>query len=460
LLKKPWTGRFSNKTHELAESFSASIDIDKRLYREDIEGSIAHAKMLGKTGIITKKESERIINGLREIQKEIEAGKFPFREEYEDIHLNIEKRLIELIGDAGGKLHTGRSRNDQIVLDIRLFLRHEIDEIINLIKTLSQVLIEIAEKSKDVMLPLYTHLQRAQPVLLSHHILAYFEMLKRERERYLDCRKRVDVMPLGTGAGAGTSFPVDRQYVADLLGFSEITKNSIDSVSDRDFLIEFISTSSSLMMHLSRLSEELVLWSSKEFNFVDLGDEFTTGSSIMPQKRNPDIAELIRGKTGRVFGNLISILTIMKGLPLSYNRDMQEDKKPMFDTVDTVKSCLEVLTEMLRNIRFKSENMKKALLEGHITATDLADYLTRKGIPFRQAHELTGKIVKYAEENDKDLLALEISELKRFSKQFEEDVFEHITLEGSINSRKSLHGTSKENVLKMIKENKRDIAKW
>lgn len=460
MLKKPWTGRFTKKTHELAESFSASIDIDKRLYREDIEGSIAHAKMLGKTGIIAKKEAERIINGLREIQKEIEAGKFPFREEYEDIHLNIEKRLIEMIGDTGGKLHTGRSRNDQIVLDIRLFLRHEIDEIINLIKTLSQVLIEIAEKSKDVMLPLYTHLQRAQPVLLSHHILAYFEMLKRDREQYLDCRKRVNVMPLGTGAGAGTSFPVDRQYIADLLGFSEITKNSIDSVSDRDFLIEFISTSSSLMMHLSRLSEELVLWSSKEFDFVDLGDEFTTGSSIMPQKRNPDIAELIRGKTGRVFGNLISILTIMKGLPLSYNRDMQEDKKPMFDTVDTVKSCLEVLTEMLRKIRFKSENMKKALLEGHITATDLADYLTRKGIPFRQAHELTGKIVKYAEENDKDLLALEISELKRFSKQFEEDVFKHITLEGSINSKKSLHGTSKENVLKMIKENKRDIAKW
>jgi len=460
LLKKPWTGRFTKKTHELAESFSASIDIDKRLYREDIEGSIAHAKMLGKTGLITKKETERIINGLKKIQKEIEAGKFPFREEYEDIHLNIEERLIEMIGDTGGKLHTGRSRNDQIVLDIRLYLRHEIDEIINFIKTLSQVLIEIADKSKDVILPLYTHLQRAQPVLLSHHLLAYFEMLKRERERYLDCRKRVNVMPLGTGAGAGTSFPVDRQYIADLLGFPEITKNSIDTVSDRDFLIEFISTSSSLMVHLSRLSEELVLWSSKEFDFVDLGDKFTTGSSIMPQKRNPDIAELIRGKTGRVFGNLISILTIMKGLPLSYNRDMQEDKKPMLDTVDTVKSCLEVLTEMLRNIRFKSENMKKALLEGHITATDLADYLTRKGIPFRQAHELTGKIVKYAEENDKDLLALEISELKRFSKHFEEDVFEHITLEGSINSRKSLHGTSKESVLKMIKENKRDIAKW
>jgi len=460
LLKKPWGGRFKKKTHKVAERFSASIETDKRLYREDIEGSIAHAKMLGQVGIISQKEAKSIIKGLKEIQKEIENGKFPFREEFEDIHLNIEKRLIEKIGETGGKLHTARSRNDQIVLDERLYLRRETTEILELIKRVAEEFIRLAEENIDVIIPLYTHLQVAQPVLLSHHMLAYFEMLKRDRERFIDCLKRINIMPLGVGAGAGTSFPIDRRYVAELLGFPEVTRNSIDTVSDRDFIVEFISNSSILMMHLSRLSEELVIWSSKEFDFVDLGDEFTTGSSIMPQKRNPDIAELVRGKTGKVYGNLISILTVMKGLPLSYNRDMQEDKEPMFGTVDTLKSCLYVLKEMLKNIKFKPENMKRSLLNSFITATDLADYLSRKGIPFRQAHEIVGRIVRYAEEKKRDLLQLSISELKMFSNLFEEDVYEFITLEGSISSRKSYGGTAKENVVKMIEEAREEIKTW
>lgn len=460
MFNKPWGGRFKKKTHKAAERFSASINLDKRLYLEDLEGSIAHAKMLGKTGIITEKESEKIVKSLKSIQKEIEAGSFPFKEEFEDIHLNIEKRLIEKIGDVGGKLHTARSRNDQIALDERLYLRRGLGEIVYLIKGLAEEFINFAEKNIDAVMPLYTHIQRAQPVLLSHYLLAYFEMLKRDRDRYLDSLKRVNVMPLGAGAGAGTPFPIDRSYVAELLNFPQITKNSIDTVSDRDFIAEFISTSAILAMHLSRLSEELVLWSSKEFDFVDLGDEFNTGSSIMPQKRNPDIAELIRGKTGRVYGNLVSILTLMKGLPLSYNRDMQEDKEPLFNTLDTVKSSLEVLTEMIRNMKFKFENMKKALTDGFITATDLADYLARKGMPFRQAHEVTGKIVAYAERKGKELLKLSMSELQMFSDLLEEDVFEFITIEGSISSRKSYGGTARENVLKMVEEAKKEVAKW
>lgn len=460
MFKKPWGGRFKKKTHKAAERFSASIDLDKRLYIEDIEGSIAHARMLGQTGIITEKESEKIIKGLKSIQKEIEAGHFAFKEEFEDIHLNIEKRLIERIGDVGGKLHTARSRNDQIVLDERLYLRRGIGEIINLIKGLAEEFISLAEKNIGTVMPLYTHLQRAQPVLISHYLLAYYEMFKRDRDRYLDCLERVNVMPLGAGAGAGTSFPIDRRYVAELLNFPQITRNSIDTASDRDFVVEFISTSAILAMHMSRLAEDLVLWSGKEFEFVDLGDEFTTGSSIMPQKRNPDIAELLRGKTGRVYGNLVSMLTIMKGLPLSYNRDMQEDKEPLFSTLDTVTSSLGVLTQMIKNMKFKPENMKRALTDGFITATDLADYLARKGMPFRQAHEVAGKIVAYAERKKKELVKLSISELQMFSHLFEEDVFEFITIEGSVSSKRSYGGTARENVLKMIEEAKQEVAKW
>ncbi|MCZ6554874.1 MAG: argininosuccinate lyase [Candidatus Dadabacteria bacterium] len=390
----------------------------------------------------------------------MESGKFPFREEFEDIHLNIEKRLIEKIGDVGGKIHTARSRNDQIALDMRLYLRGEINEIITLIKAISERLVELSDENIDAAIPLYTHIQRGQPVLLSHQLMALYEMLKRDRARYIDCLQRVNVMPLGAGAGAGTTFPIDRKLVAKLLGFPEVTKNSIDTVSDRDFIIEFISASSTLMMHLSRISEEFVLWSTKEFDFVDMGDEFTTGSSIMPQKRNPDMAELIRGKTGRVYGNLVAILTIMKGLPFSYNRDMQEDKEPMFDTVDTVKSCLEVLSEMLQVIVFKHENMKRALDEGFITATDVADYLSRKGMPFRQSHEVTGKIVGYAEEKGRELMNLHISEYQMFSNLFDEDLYDFIALDGSIGSRKSYGGTAKKNVVKMIKLAKKEITDW
>ena len=458
MIKKPWAGRFKKGTHKVAEKFSASIDFDQRLYKEDIQGSIAHVTMLAEKGIILKKESDKIIKGLKQIKKEIESGKFPFREEFEDIHLNIEKRLIEKIGDVGGKIHTARSRNDQVALDMRLYLRGEINEIITLIKAISERLVELSDENIDAMIPLYTHIQRGQPVLLSHQLMALYEMLKRDRARYVDCLQRVNVMPLGAGAGAGTTFPIDRKLVAKLLGFPEVTKNSIDTVSDRDFIIEFISASSTLMMHLSRISEEFVLWSTKEFDFVDLGDEFTTGSSIMPQKRNPDMAELIRGKTGRVYGNLVTILTIMKGLPFSYNRDMQEDKEPMFDTVDTVKSCLEVLSEMLQVIVFKHENMKRALDEGFITATDVADYLSRKGMPFRQSHEVTGKIVGYAEEEGRELLNLHISEYQIFSNLFDEDLYDFITLDGSIESRKSYGGTAKKNVVKMIKLAKKEIA--
>ncbi len=460
MLKKPWGGRFKKDTHKIAEKFSASIDFDKRLYKEDIEGSIAHVTMLAENGIILKNESEKITKGLKQIEKEIDSGKFPFREEYEDIHLNIEKRLIEKIGDTGGKIHTARSRNDQIALDMRLYLRKEINEIILLLKDIAECLIELAEKNIDTVMPLYTHLQRGQPVLLSHHLMGLHEMLKRDRERYIDCLERVNVMPLGAGAGAGTTFPIDREYVAKLLGFPKVTQNSIDTVSDRDFIVEFIAVSANLMMHLSRVSEEFVLWSTKEFDFVDLGDEFTTGSSIMPQKRNPDMAELIRGKTGRVYGNLVAILTIMKGLPFSYNRDMQEDKEPMFDTGDTVKSSLDVLRAMLKNIAFKHENMKRALAEGFITATDIADYLTRKGMPFRNSHEVTGRIVGYAEEKGRQLANLHISEYKMFSKLFEEDLFDHITLQGSISGRKSYGGTARQNVVRMIAQGKKETGKW
>jgi len=460
LKKKLWAGRFKKGTHKVAEKFSASIDFDKRLYKEDIEGSIAHATMLESEGIILKKEADKIIKGLKQIENEIAGGNFPFREELEDIHLNIEKRLIEKIGDVGGKIHTARSRNDQIALDMRLYLRREIDEIIDLIEESAKRLVILSEDNISAMIPLYTHVQRGQPILLSHQLMALYEMLKRDRERFIDCLKRTNEMPLGAGAGAGTSFPINRRLVAKLLGFPEITNNSVDTVSDRDFIVEFISTSATLMMHLSRIAEEFVLWSTKEFDFVDLGDEFTTGSSIMPQKRNPDMAELIRGKTGRVYGNLVAILTILKGLPFSYNRDMQEDKEPMFDTVDTVKGCLEVLSEMLNSIKFKHENMKEALKEGFITATDVADYLSRKGLPFRQSHEVTGKIVSYAEEKGVELMDLNISEFQKFSNLFEEDLYNFITLDGSVQSRKSYGGTAKKNVLKMIKAAKKEISGW
>jgi len=450
LAKKAWGGRFKKPTSKIAEQFSESVSFDRRLYEEDIKGSIAHVRMLARQKIISKTDSEKIIKGLNSIKNEIETGKFPFREEYEDIHLNIEKRLIEKIGKVGGKIHTARSRNDQVLVDMRLYIRKETDEILKLLKKLSVQFLNLAEKNIEVQFPLYTHMQRAQPVLLAHHMLAYFEMLQRDIERFQDCRKRVNVNPLGTGAGAGTSFSIDRGQTAASLGFDGISRNSIDTVSDRDFIAEFIFSCSILMIHLSRLSEELVVWSSREFDFIELDEEFTTGSSIMPQKRNPDMAELTRAKIARVVGNLNSILTLLKGLPLSYNRDLQEDKEPLFDTIDTVKSCLELIRQMLKKVKFKKKNMENALSGGFITATDIADYLTRKGMPFRNAHEVSGKIVSYAEEKGKELVDLSFKEIKGFSKLIEVDIFEYISVQGSIESKTSYGGTASDNVRKMV----------
>ena len=450
MAKKAWGGRFASRTHTVAEKFSESVSFDRRLYKEDIRGSIAHVKMLHKTGIISREDADRITRGLQEIEKEIDRGEFAFSRSCEDIHLNIEKRLIEKTGSSGAMVHTARSRNDQVLTDTRLYLKKETGEIISLVCALARQFVELAAGNLGVIFPLYTHMQRAQPVLLSHHLLAYYEMLKRDLERFSECLIRVDVSPLGSCAGAGTSFPIDRKMTAEELGFRSISKNSIDAVSDRDFCAEFVFCCSVLMMHLSRLSEELVLWSAKEFDFVDLGDGFTTGSSIMPQKKNPDMSELTRGKTARVYGNLSALLVLMKGLPLSYNRDMQEDKEPLFDTVDTVKLCLEVNIAMLKTLEFKEESMKKALRGGFVTATDVADYLARKGVPFRSAHETVGKIVSYAESEGKELADLELSEYRGFSEKIDEDIYQVITFSGSAESRNSLGGTSAANVKKQI----------
>ncbi|RMD57920.1 MAG: argininosuccinate lyase, partial [Nitrospirae bacterium] len=396
---KPWSGRFRDKTERIVEEFTSSVAFDSRLWKYDIEGSIAHVKMLSKQSIISKEDEELIIEGLKRIEQRIEEGNFEFLSELEDVHMNIEAALIKEIGAIGGKVHTARSRNDQVNLDLRLYLRDEIDEIISLINRLQDVLIDMSKKYIDYIMPGYTHLQRAQPVLLSHHLLAYWEMVERDKARLHDCYKRVNILPLGVCAIAGTTLPIDRTYVAELLGFDEISHNSIDTVSDRDFVAEFLFVTSLIMSHLSRISEDLILWSTWEFSFLQLPDAFSTGSSIMPQKKNPDILELTRGKTGRVYGNLIAILTVIKGLPLGYNRDLQEDKEPVFDTVDTIKSSLKVLTAMLPHLDFNKKLMKEAAEGGFSTATDMAEYLVRKGVPFRDAHEITGKVVRYCIDN-------------------------------------------------------------
>ena len=457
--KKAWGGRFSSPTDKVAEKFSQSVSFDKRLYKEDIKGSIAHANMLAQTEIISRKDAALIEKGLKDIEREIDRGEFSFREQYEDIHLNIEKRLVEKTKDSGARLHTARSRNDQVLTDIRLYLRREISEILFLVRFLAEQFVTLAQKNLGVVMPLYTHMQRAQPVLLSHHLLAYYEMFMRDHQRLVDCMRRVDVSPLGSCAGAGTSFPIDREMTAEALGFSALSINSIDAVSDRDFCAEFLFCCSVVMMHLSRLSEEFILWSSKEFDFVNLGDGFTTGSSIMPQKKNPDMSELTRGKTARVYGNLTALLVLMKGLPLSYNRDMQEDKEPVFDTVDTTKLCLEVNIKMLQTLEFKEENMAKALKGGFVTATDVADYLVRKGMPFRSAHEIVGKIVAYAEREGKELCDLDLSEFHSFSQQIEKDIFEVITVSGSIESKNSFGGTATKNVKKEISRAKKFLKR-
>jgi len=449
-MKKLWGGRFKQSTDTLMETFSASISFDKRLYDCDIEGSVAHCKMLARCKIITTAESNKIIKGLKRILRECDEGRFKFSDSLEDIHMNIENRLREIIGPVAGKLHTARSRNDQVCLDIRLYLRKEIDDIVGGINRLTKTLITIAKKNINHLIPGYTHLQRAQPVLLSHHLLAYVEMMLRDKERFLDAYKRINVMPLGSAALAGTNFPIDRKITAKLLGFPEISHNSMDAVADRDFAAEFCSASALTMMHLSRFCEEVVIWNSSEFKFIELSDSFTTGSSIMPQKKNPDAAELIRGKSGRVFGNLVSLLTLMKGLPLAYNKDLQEDKEPLFDTAETVKICLTIFTDMMKSAKFIPIAQKELESSGFLTATDLADYLVLKGVPFREAHELTGKTVAFCLEKEKTLTDLSLAQLRKISKRFDEEVFNHIALQNSVDRKNIYGGTAKNQVRAQI----------
>jgi len=458
-MKKSWAGRFKEKTEKSVEAFTSSVSFDKRLWEYDIAGSIAHAKMLGKQKIISPKDTKQILFGLNKIKEEIQKGKFKFSDSREDIHMNIEYALIKKIGITGGKLHTARSRNDQVALDLRLFLRYEVEEILKLIKNFQRTLVSLSEKYIDIAMPGYTHLQKAQPILLSHHLLAYFEMFKRDIKRFEDCLHSINVLPLGSAALAGTSLPIDRKYVARLLKFPEISKNSLDAVSDRDFAVEFLSASCVLMVHLSRLSEELVLWSSDEFGFIRLPDAYSTGSSIMPQKKNPDVLELIRGKSGRIFGHLLTLLVVLKGLPLAYNRDLQEDKEPLFDTVDTVKACMPVLDEIMQKISFDKMAMGKAAERGFSTATDLAEYLVKKGVSFREAHMVTGRIVKYCIEKKKTLVNLSLKEFKRFSGMIGKDVFKHLTIESSINRKRSEGGTAKKRVLARIKQINKALQK-
>jgi len=434
-------GRFHKVADKLVAQYTASIPFDFRLYPYDIAGSIAHARMLARQGIISEKEAEVMIKGLESIQGEMEQGKFQFKTELEDIHMNIEARLIEKVGEIGRKLHTARSRNDQVALDLRLFAKEAISETLVSLKKFQRVLISLAEANKGVVMPGYTHLQPAQPVLLAHHLLAYFEMLKRDASRFSDCLRRADVMPLGSGALAGVAYNVDREFLARELGFSQISQNSIDAVSDRDFVLEYEAAASLCMMHLSRLAEEIVLWSSAEFSFVELDEAYATGSSIMPQKKNPDVAELARGKAGRVYGRLMALLTTMKALPLSYNRDLQEDKEGFFDTVDTILTTLEVFTGMLKTLRVKGENTERAVKRGYILATDLADYLVKKGEAFRTAHNIVARLVSYAMEKDKSFSELSLSEYRELSPLFGEDVYS-ITVESSIAARDIIGGTA------------------
>ncbi len=456
---KLWGGRFNKGSSSLLEQFNASIGFDNRMYAEDIAGSIAHSKMLNKIGILTVEEQEKIENGLIQIKEMIDNGNFEFHISDEDIHMAVEKKLIELIGSLGGKLHTGRSRNDQVALDIRMYLKKEILNIKDLLKALMEAIVEVAESNKDVIMPGYTHLQRAQPILFSHHMMAYYEMMKRDLDRLEDCFKRVDVMPLGAGALAGTTYPLDRHYVAELLGFSKVTENSLDTVSDRDFIIETNFVISMIIMHLSRFSEELIIWSTSEFSFVEMDDTYSTGSSIMPQKKNPDVTELVRGKTGRVFGNLMGIFTVMKGLPLAYNKDTQEDKEGVFDSIDTIKIVLEIFSPMLKTMTIKKENMKASIYEGFINATDIADYLAKKGLPFREAHKVVGELVSYCEQNNKLLTDLSYEEFKNSHSLFEEDIVKESSIEACINGRKTYGGTALSDVERQIENAKAFLGK-
>ncbi len=455
---KPWGGRFSEPTDAFVERFTASVDFDQRLYHHDINGSIAHATMLASVGVLTDAEKNDIITGLETIRVDIEQGRFEWSVALEDVHMNIEAELTKRIGITGKKLHTGRSRNDQVATDIRLYLRDEIDVIAKELTRLQEGLLFIAEREASTIMPGFTHLQTAQPVTFGHHLLAWYEMLSRDYSRLMDCRTRLNQSPLGAAALAGTTYPINREQTAALLGFTQPTRNSLDSVSDRDFAIEFTAFAALVMTHLSRASEELVLWASAQFNFIDLPDRFCTGSSIMPQKKNPDVPELVRGKTGRVTGHLISLLTLMKSQPLAYNKDNQEDKEPLFDTIDTIKDCLRAFGDMIPALQANKEPMYESAKRGFSTATDLADYLVRRGIPFRDSHEIVGKSVAYGIAENKDLSDMTLTELQAFSSTIEQDVFEVLTLEGSVAARNHIGGTAPEQVLKAISTAKKELS--
>ncbi len=439
-MAKLWGGRFQKSTDKKVDDFNSSIRFDQRMYKQDIKGSIAHAAMLGKQGIIPQEDADAIVRGLKEIREDIDNGRIEFLIDAEDIHMNIEKILTDRIGDAGKRLHTGRSRNDQVAVDFRMYLMDETEEIKEMLVHLLNVLVDLAEENVSTIMPGYTHLQKAQPITLAHHFMAYYEMFKRDLERLNDCRKRMNIMPLGSGALAGTTYPLDRESVARELGFDGVSMNSLDGVSDRDFAVELLSCSSMVMMHLSRFCEELILWSSHEFSFVEMDDAFSTGSSIMPQKKNPDVAELIRGKTGRVYGHLMGLLTMLKGIPLAYNKDMQEDKEAVFDAVDTIKLCLPVFCNMIATMTIKKDNMLKGAKGGFTNATDAADYLVKKGLPFREAHAVIGRMVYYCIENDKALDDLSIAELKQFSDLIDDDIYDAISMETCVNGRSVVGG--------------------
>jgi argininosuccinate lyase len=450
-MSKLWGGRFTKETNQLVEEFTASIQFDQKLAMEDIEGSIAHVQMLGECNIIPPSDAQTIKNALLEIKQQVKNGEVEFKIEHEDIHMNIEKLLIDKIGPVGGKLHTGRSRNDQVATDMHLYLRNKTNEIIELIKTVQQAILSQAKGNIDTLIPGYTHLQRAQPVSFAHHLMAYFWMFERDKERLQDSLKRINWLPLGAGALAGTTFPINRASVASQLGFQTLYPNSMDAVSDRDFIVEFLSIGALIMTHISRLSEELVIWSSQEFQFIELDDSFCTGSSIMPQKKNPDVPELLRAKTGRTYGNLIGLLTVLKGLPLAYNKDMQEDKEGMFDTVETLEGSLKLLAPMIETMTVKKDIMRKALNQDFSNATDIADYLVTKGLPFREAHEVIGKIVLYSIQNNKYLLDLKLEEYQQFSPLFQEDIYVILSPENVVAARNSYGGTAPNQIIEQIK---------
>ena len=456
--EKAWGGRFRQKTNRLVEAFTVSVAVDRRLYAHDIQGSIAHCKTLGKAHVLTVSETKTIVQGLESVKKELDRGRFRFTQQDEDIHMAIERRLTEVIGPLGGKLHTGRSRNDQVALDIRLYLRDQLGQLVARLENFQRVLVVKAKANRTVAMPGYTHLQRAQPVLFAHHILAYVEMIERDKGRFRDASVRVNVMPLGSGALAGTNYPIDRRFTAALLDFPAVTQNSLDAVSDRDFMIEVASALSIAMMHLSRLSEELILWSSQEFRFVELPDAFCTGSSMMPQKKNPDVPELVRGKTGRVYGHLVSLLTTLKALPLSYNRDLQEDKPALFDALDTVAASMDILTELMRRLTVNRDVLTQAVQGGGMLATEVADYLVTRGVPFREAHAITGRLVRTALDHGRELTDFSLSELRTFSERIEKSLFTRLTVAAAIDRKSQIGGTARTRVEQRMKELERMLS--